>query len=268
MARYELRCRECGKTWGNQPRSICDDCFSPLEVSYDYDAVRTSFTRERISQRPPDMWRYAELLPLPEDFHPSLATGFTPLFSAPRLAQRLGAKQLWIKNDAVCLPTLSFKDRVVAVALAQARNFGFETVACSSTGNLANAVAAQAAREGFQAWIFIPADLEPAKILATRVYGARLVTTIPSSATLRLNQPNPITDATTGLVDAGNWAVSASWSVPATATSGLYIAQPVREDNGGASNMYFVVRDDDGWQSLIPRCLLRSFSSCREAYHR
>ena len=176
MARYELRCRECGKTWGNQPRSICDDCFSPLEVSYDYDAVRTSFTRERISQRPPDMWRYAELLPLPEDFHPSLATGFTPLFSAPRLAQRLGAKQLWIKNDAVCLPTLSFKDRVVAVALAQARNFGFETVACSSTGNLANAVAAQAAREGFQAWIFIPADLEPAKILATRVYGARLVT--------------------------------------------------------------------------------------------
>jgi len=175
MARYELRCRECGKTWGNQPRSICDDCFSPLEVSYDYDAVRTSFTRERISQRPPDMWRYAELLPLPEDFHPSLATGFTPLFSAPRLAQRLGAKQLWIKNDAVCLPTLSFKDRVVAVALAQARNFGFDTVACSSTGNLANAVAAQAARQGFQAWIFIPADLEPAKILATKVYGARLV---------------------------------------------------------------------------------------------
>jgi len=176
MARYELRCRECGKTWGNQPRSICDDCFSPLEVSYDYDAVRTSFTRERISQRPPDMWRYAELLPLPEDFHPSLATGFTPLFSAPHLAKRLGAKRLCIKNDAVCLPTLSFKDRVVAVALAQARNFGFDTVACSSTGNLANAVAAQAAREGFQAWIFIPADLEPAKILATKVYGARLVT--------------------------------------------------------------------------------------------
>jgi len=169
MAQYELRCRECGKTWGNQPRSICDDCFSPLEVSYDYDAVRTSFTRERISQRPPDMWRYAELLPLPEDFHPSLATGFT------RLAQRLGAKQLWIKNDAVCLPTLSFKDRVVAVALAQARNFGFDTVACSSTGNLANAVAAQAAREGFQAWIFVPADLEPAKIVGTKIYGARLV---------------------------------------------------------------------------------------------
>ena len=122
------------------------------------------------------MWRYAELLPLPEEFHPSLATGFTPLFSAPHLAKRLGAKRLWIKNDAVCLPTLSFKDRVVAVALAQARNFGFDTVACSSTGNLANAVAAQAARQGFQAWIFVPADLEPAKILATRVYGARLVT--------------------------------------------------------------------------------------------
>src|SRR5438309_557445 len=173
---YELRCRECGKLWGNQPRSICEDCFSPLEVTYDYDSLRARISREQIAQRPPNMWRYAELLPLPKDFHPSLATGFTPLFSAPHLAKRLGAKRLCIKNDAVCLPTLSFKDRVVAVALAQARNFGFETVACSSTGNLANAVAAQAAREGFQAWIFIPADLEPAKILATRVYGARLVT--------------------------------------------------------------------------------------------
>jgi threonine synthase len=175
MTRYELRCRECGKTWGNQPRSICDDCFSPLEVTYDYDAVRAHLTRERIAQRPPNMWRYAELLPLPENYHPSLPVGFTPLVSAPNLGKQLGAKRLCIKNDAVCLPTLSFKDRVVAVALANARSFGFDTVACSSTGNLANSVAAQAAREGFKAWIFIPADLEPAKILGTQVYGARLV---------------------------------------------------------------------------------------------
>ena len=175
MTRYELRCRECGKTWGNQPRSICDDCFSPLEVTYDYDAVRAHLTRERIAQRPPNMWRYAELLPLPENYHPSLPVGFTPLVSAPNLAEQLGAKRLCIKNDAVCLPTLSFKDRVVAVALANARSFGFDTVACSSTGNLANSVAAQAAREGFKAWIFIPADLEPAKILGTQVYGARVV---------------------------------------------------------------------------------------------
>jgi threonine synthase len=174
-ARYELRCRECHKSWGNQPRSICDDCFSPLEVFYDYDAVRGSFTRERIAGRSPDMWRYADLLPLPLDYKPSLPVGFTPLLRAQQLGARLGGKNLFIKNDAVCLPTLSFKDRVVAVALAQARAFGFDTVACSSTGNLANSVAAQAARNGFKAWIFVPADLEPAKILGTQVFGARLV---------------------------------------------------------------------------------------------
>src|ERR1700732_1206518 len=185
MSHYELRCRECGRTWGNQPRSVCDDCFSPLEVAYDYDALRAqvsrgTLTRERIAQRPPNMWRYSELLPLPEGFEPPLPVGFTPLFQAPRLAERLGGTKLaapnvYIKNDAVCLPTLSFKDRVVAVALAQARHFGFDTVSCSSTGNLANAVAAHAARGGFKAWIFIPSDLEPAKILGTQVFGAKVV---------------------------------------------------------------------------------------------
>ena len=175
MAHYELRCRECGKPWGNQPRSICDDCFSPLEVSYDYDALRPRFTRETIDQHPANMWRYSALLPLPDDYHPKLPVGFTPLLGAPNLGQQLGARELWIKNDAVCLPTLSFKDRVVAVALAQARAFGFDTVSCSSTGNLANSVAAQAARNGFKSWIFIPSDLEPAKILGTQVYGAKVV---------------------------------------------------------------------------------------------
>jgi threonine synthase len=180
--RYELRCRECGRTWGNQPRSICDECFSPLEVAYDYDALRASIaqgtlTRERIAQRPPNMWRYAELLPLPQGYEPRLPVGFTPLFRAPHLAAELGARaeNLYIKNDAVCLPTLSFKDRVVAVALAQAREFGFDTVSCSSTGNLANAVAAHAAREGFKAWVFIPSDLEPAKVIGTQVFGAKVV---------------------------------------------------------------------------------------------
>src|SRR5579863_2725577 len=172
---YELRCRECGKSWGNQPRSICEDCFSPLEVTYDYEALRGEFTREKIAQGPPSMWRYAALLPLPENYEPSVPAGFTPLLAAPRLAKQWGARNLYLKNDAVCMPTLSFKDRVVAVALAQARNFGFDTVACSSTGNLANSVAAQAARNGFKAWIFIPADLEPAKILNTQIYGAKLV---------------------------------------------------------------------------------------------
>src|SRR5215468_5343067 len=149
MAQYELRCRECGQTWGNQPRSICDDCFSPLEVSYDYEAARAEFTREKIAQRPANMWRYSDLLPLPPDFQPKFPVGFTPLLSTSNLAKQIGAHRLHIKNDAVCLPTLSFKDRVVAVALSQARSFGFDTVSCSSTGNLANAVAAQGAGKGF-----------------------------------------------------------------------------------------------------------------------
>ena len=172
---YQLRCRECGKTWGNQPRSICEDCFSPLEVTYDYDSIRPRISRQLFASRAPNMWRYRELLPLPAGYQPSLPVGYTPLVSAPRLGDRIGSRRLFVKNDAVCLPTLSFKDRVVAVALANARSFGFDTVACSSTGNLANSVAAQAAREGLKAWIFIPSDLEPAKILGTQVFGAELV---------------------------------------------------------------------------------------------
>jgi threonine synthase len=174
---YELRCRECHKSWGNVPKSICEDCFSPLEVFYDYDSIRKDgdFTREKIAQGPPNIWRYSALLPLPENHEPTLPVGFTPLIKAPRLARKIGAKNLYLKNDAVCLPTLSFKDRVVAVALANARAFGFDTVSCSSTGNLANATAAQAARHGFKCWIFIPADLEPAKIIGTQVFGAKLV---------------------------------------------------------------------------------------------
>jgi threonine synthase len=172
---YELRCRECGKSFGIQPLSICDDCFSPLEVTFDLEQARSRFTREAISEGPLNMWRYRALLPVPEDFVPETPSGFTPLMKAPRLGARIGAKNLYIKNDAVCLPTLSFKDRVVAVALANARAFGFDTVGCSSTGNLANAVAAQAARQGLKTYILVPADLEPAKILNTQVYGATLV---------------------------------------------------------------------------------------------
>jgi len=174
QSRFELRCRDCGKDWGNQPRSACEDCFAPLEVFYDFDSFR-GLTRQTIEQGPQNMWRYAELLPLPEGFKSDLPVGFTPLIPASRLASELGGGQIFLKNDAVCLPTLSFKDRVVAVALAQARHFGFEVVSCSSTGNLANAVAAQAARSGLKAYVFIPADLEPAKILGTQIYGAQIV---------------------------------------------------------------------------------------------
>ena len=172
---YELRCKECGKTWGNCPRSFCEDCFSPLEVSFDYASLKKSVRREDLTSRPFNMWRYAEFLPLPKNFQPPNAVGGTPLVAARKLAAHWGVKNLYLKNDAVCFPSLSFKDRVVATALVAARRFGFDTVGCSSTGNLANAVAAQAAQQGFDACVFIPADLEPAKILNTAVYGARIV---------------------------------------------------------------------------------------------
>jgi len=172
---YELRCRECGKSYGNQPLSICDECFSPLEVDFDLDYARGRFTREAIAAGPLNMWRYRALLPVSDAYVPTTPAGMTPLMAAPRLAKRIGANNLYIKNDAVCLPTLSFKDRVVAVALANAQAFGFDTVGCSSTGNLANAVAAGAARLGLKTYILVPADLEPAKILNTQVYGATLI---------------------------------------------------------------------------------------------
>jgi threonine synthase len=172
---YELRCKECGKAWGNAPRSFCEECFSPLEVIFDYDFLKKTVRRESLAGRSFNMWRYAEFLPLPEGYVAPSAVGGTPLVAARKLGERFGVRNLFIKNDAVCFPSLSFKDRVVATALAAARRFGFQTVGCSSTGNLANAVAAQSAQQGFDACVFIPADLEPAKVLNTAVYGARIV---------------------------------------------------------------------------------------------
>ncbi|MDP9147467.1 MAG: threonine synthase [Acidobacteriota bacterium] len=170
-----MRCRECGKLWGNAPRSFCEECFSSLEVVYDYDRLKKTTSRDNLARRDFNMWRYSELLPLPEGFVGPNAVGGTPLVASRKLGREWGLANLYFKNDAVCFPSLSFKDRVVATALAAARRFGFETVGCSSTGNLANAVAAQAAQQGFEACIFIPADLEPAKVLNTMVYGARIV---------------------------------------------------------------------------------------------
>jgi threonine synthase len=173
--RYELRCRECQSTWGNQPISFCQKCFAPLEVAYDLAAIKPEISRDKIASRATNLWRYKELLPLPEQYDASLPVGFTPLVKATNLGETFRTRSLYLKNDSVCFPTLSFKDRVVAVALTQARAFGFEVVSCSSTGNLANSVAAQAARGGFKACVFIPSDLEPAKILGTQVYGATIV---------------------------------------------------------------------------------------------
>ena len=170
-----LKCRECGRTYGLDPLAACEDCWAPLEVIYDYPRIWSDVRPVDLASRPATMWRYSELLPLNGGPRVGHATGFTPLVRAERLAKALGARELYVKNDAVNHPTLSFKDRVVAVALSKAHEFGFDTVGCSSTGNLANSVAAQAAAAGLAAYLFIPADLEAEKIIATQVYGARLV---------------------------------------------------------------------------------------------
>ena len=157
------------------PVHVCEFCFGPLEIAYDKEAISRAVSRDAIVSRAPNLWRYRELLPLNEDPKVGLDVGFTPLVAAPRLADALGLDELWVKNDSVSYPTLSFKDRVVALAINKAMEFGLTAVGCASTGNLANAVAAQAAQAGLEAWIFIPEDLEREKIVATAVYGPRLV---------------------------------------------------------------------------------------------
>jgi len=170
-----LKCRLCGKTHALAPINCCDEDYGPLEIEYDYEAIRTALSRATIASRPNNMWRYRELLPLDGQPTVGMQVGGTPLLRADRLADALGVKRLWLKNDAVNFPTLSFKDRVVAVALSKAREFGFNTVGCASTGNLANSVAANAAAAGLRSYIFVPADLERAKILGTSVYGANVI---------------------------------------------------------------------------------------------
>jgi threonine synthase len=170
-----LKCRLCGKLYPKEPLNFCTDDFGPLEVAYDYEAIGKVLSQSAIAGRAKTMWRFRELLPL--DGEPTVGpqVGGTPLIRADRLAEALGVEQLWVKNDAVNFPTLSFKDRVVSVALSKAREFGFQTVGCASTGNLANSVAANAAAAGLESYIFVPADLEPAKILGTSIYGAHVV---------------------------------------------------------------------------------------------
>ena len=170
-----LKCRLCGKLYPKSPINFCTDDFGPLEVAYDYERIRPTISRAKIAARGRTMWRYRELLPL--DGEPTVGpqVGCTPLVRADRLADALGVQKLWVKNDAVNFPTLSFKDRVVAVALSKAREFGMRTVGCASTGNLANSVAAQSASAGLDSFILVPADLERTKIFGTAVYGAKVI---------------------------------------------------------------------------------------------
>src|SRR3989440_2837021 len=173
LAARPLRCRSCGAERAPAPVAICGQCLGPLDPVYDPE--RALPDRDTIAGRAPSLWRYREWLPFDGEPTRSLDTGFTPLVDAPALARRLGVARAWIKNDTVSHPSLSFKDRVVAAAINAAAAFGLDTIGCASTGNLANAVAAHAARAGLTAWIFIPEELETAKVVGTSVYGARLV---------------------------------------------------------------------------------------------
>lgn len=170
-----LKCRECGRLYPKEAIHICEFDFGPLEAAYDYDAIKASVSREKIEARPQSMWRYREFLPI--DAEPTVGTqvGFTPLIRANRLAEALGVQELYIKNDTVNYPTLSFKDRVVSVALSRARELGFKVVACASTGNLANSVAANAASAGLKSYVLIPADLEQSKVLGSLAFGTNVV---------------------------------------------------------------------------------------------
>lgn len=170
-----LKCRECGHEYEKKPTHVCEFCFGPLEVVYDYEKIKADLTKEKILSREPNMWRYRELLPVDQDPTVGELTGYTPLIPAKRLAKFLGVKELYIKNDAVNHPTLSFKDRVVSVALSKANEFGFKVVSCASTGNLANSVAANASHAGLDSFVFIPSNLEKSKILGSQIYGTHLV---------------------------------------------------------------------------------------------
>jgi threonine synthase len=170
-----LRCRECGSETPIAPLHVCETCFGPLEVAYDYDAIRRVLTRELIESRPRNLWRYRELLPVDAEPGIGLWSGYTPLVRAERLGAVLGVRELWVKDDSVNHPTFSYKDRVVSVAISKAIELGFDTVSCASTGNLANSVSAHAARAGLGCYIFIPDDLEQGKVIGSTIYGPRAV---------------------------------------------------------------------------------------------
>jgi threonine synthase len=170
-----LKCKECAREYPKKPIYVCEYCFGPLEVVYDYKKIKQSLTKEKIEERGKTLWRYKELLPVDEEPICGLNSGFTPLYEAKNLAKIFGVKKLYIKDDSVNHPTLSFKDRVVAVALSKAKEFGFKTVACASTGNLANAVAAHSRYSGFDCFVFVPYNLEKTKIVSSLIYDVNVV---------------------------------------------------------------------------------------------
>ena len=170
-----LQCRECGQQYEKKPLHVCENCFGPLEIHYDYESIKNSISREKIAAREHNLWRYRELLPIDGEPRVGLYSGFTPLVRAHRLGAALGVKELYVKDDSVNHPTFSYKDRVVSVAISKAIEFGFDTVSCASTGNLANSVAAHAAKAGLDCYVFIPDGLEQGKIIGSAIYGPKTV---------------------------------------------------------------------------------------------
>ncbi|MGH7829960.1 MAG: threonine synthase [Candidatus Binatia bacterium] len=170
-----LKCRECGQDYPKKPLHVCETCFGPLEVIYHYDQIKKNISREKIASRARNLWRYRELLPIDGEPQAGLYSGFTPLIRAHRLGAVLGVKELYIKDDSVNHPTFSYKDRVVSVAISKAIEFGYDTVSCASTGNLANAVAAHAAKAGLNCYVFIPDGLEQGKIIGSAIYNPRTI---------------------------------------------------------------------------------------------
>ena len=170
-----LQCRECGQEYPQEPLHVCELCFGPLEIQYDYAAIRKAINRETIASRARNLWRYRELLPINSEPRVGLYSGFTPLVRAERLGKTLGVKELYVKDDSVNHPSFSYKDRVVSVAISKAIEFGFDTVSCASTGNLANSVAAHAAKAGLDCYVFIPDGLEQGKIIGSAIYGPKTV---------------------------------------------------------------------------------------------
>lgn len=170
-----LKCRECGQDYPKEPLHVCETCFGPLEIVYDYEGIRKAVSRDIIAARPTNLWRYRELLPIDGDPQAGLYSGFTPLIRAHRLGEALGVKELYIKDDSVNHPTFSYKDRVVSVAISKAIEFGYDTVSCASTGNLANSVAAHAAKAGLTCYVFIPDGLEQGKIIGSAIYGPQTI---------------------------------------------------------------------------------------------
>lgn len=170
-----LQCRECQQQYDSQPIHVCDNCFGPLDIRYDFAAIKRAVSRETIAARPRNLWRYREFLPIDGEPRVGLYSGYTPLVRAHRLGAALGVQELYIKDDSANHPTFSYKDRVVSVAISKALEFGFDTVACASTGNLANSVAAHAAVAGLKCYVFIPDDLAPAKIIGSAIYGPHTI---------------------------------------------------------------------------------------------